>query len=80
MSVVLATFTEVGLPVILAAVGGILVGMAIIFFIPFFKKQRDSNKGGKIVREAEIKAEHIVKNAQLDGKQLVNEMKNEADK
>ena len=80
MSVVLATFTEVGLPVILAAVGGILVGMAIIFFVPFFKKQRDSNKGGKIVREAEIKAEHIVKNAQLDGKQLVNEMKNEADK
>ncbi len=76
---VLNGFTEVGLPII-CAVAGLLVGASVIFFIPFFKKQRDQNKAGKIIRDAEIKAEHIVKNAQLDGKQTINEMKNEADK
>ena len=79
MPIVLNGFTEVGLPII-CVVAGLLVGAAVIFFIPFFKKQRDQNKGGKIIREAEIKAEHIIKNAQLDGKQAVNEMKIEADK
>ena len=76
---VLNGFTEVGLPIICVA-AGLLVGAAVVFFIPFFKKQRDENKAGKIIRDAEIKAEHIVKNAQLDGKQTINEMKNEADK
>ena len=76
---ILSGFTEIGLPII-CAVAGLLVGAAIIFFIPFFKSRRDQNKAGRIVREAEIKAEHIVKNAQLDGKQVVNEMKIEADK
>ena len=59
---------------------GLLIGAGVVFFIPYFKKQRDEVKGGRIVREAEIKAEHIIKNAQLDGKQAVNEMKNEAEK
>ena len=76
---VLNAFTEVGLPII-CVVAGLIVGAGIVFFIPLFKKQRDQNKAGKIIRDAEIKAEHIVKNAQLDGKQTINEMKNEADK
>ena len=79
MSHLLNAFMEVGLP-ILCAVLGLLIGGALIFFIPLFKKQRDENKGNKIIRDAEIKAEHIVKNAQLDGKQAVNEMKIEAEK
>ena len=58
MSVVLNGFTEIGLPIILAF-AGLLIGAAIVFFVPAFKKQRDQNKGGKIIREAEIKAEHI---------------------
>ena len=65
---------------ILCAVLGILVGAAIVFFVPFFRKQRANNKAQKIIREAEIKAEHLAKNAQLDGKQVVYEMKQEADK
>lgn len=76
---ILSGFMEIGLPII-CSVAGLLVGAAIVFFVPFFKNKRDQNKAGKIVREAEIKAEHIVKNAQLDGKQVVNEMKIEADK
>ncbi len=79
MPVVLTAFTEIGLPILLAFLG-LFTGAAIIFFVPWFKKQRDQNKANKIIREAEIKAEHIVKNAQLDGKQTINEMKNEADK
>ncbi len=76
---ILSGFMEIGLPII-CVFAGLLVGMAVIYFVPFFKNKRDQNKAGKIVREAEIKAEHIVKNAQLDGKQVVNEMKIEADK
>ena len=79
MSVILNGFTEVGLPIILIFVG-LLVGGAIVFFIPYSKKVRDETKGNKIVREAEIKAEHIIKNAQLDGKQTISEMKLEAEK
>lgn len=77
---VLLSFTEVGLPVLLTGIGAFLLGAAVVFFVPFFKKQRDQNKAGKIIRDAEIKAEHIVKNAQLDGKQTINEMKLDAEK
>ena len=70
---------QIVLPII-CGVAGLLIGAALIFFIPFFKKQRANNKAQKIIRDAEIKAEHITKNAQLDGKQAVYEMKQEADK
>ena len=78
-TVLLDAFTSVGLPII-CAILGILVGAAIIFFIPLFRKQRANNSAKKIIRDAEIKAEHITKNAQLDGKQAVIEMKQEANK
>ncbi len=71
--------TLIWLPIV-CAVAGIAIGMAIVFFIPFFKKQRAGKNAQKIIREAEIKAEHITKNAQLDGKQTVYEMKQEANK
>ena len=76
---ILNAFTEIGLPII-CAIAGLLIGMAIIFFVPFFRKQRAQNNAKKIIREAEIKAEHITKNAQLDGKQAIYEMKQEANK
>ena len=66
--------TLIWLPIV-CAVAGIAIGMAIVFFIPFFKKQRAGKNAQKIIRDAEIKAEHITKNAQLDGKQTVYEMK-----
>ena len=65
---------------ILCGIAGLLVGGAVIFFVPFFKKQRAHSNAKKIVRDAEIKAEHITKNAQLDGKQIVYELKQEANK
>ena len=66
--------------IIIAGVAGLLLGAAIILFVPFFKKQRANKAAQKIIRDAEIKAEHIAKNAQLDGKQAVYEMKQEANK
>jgi len=65
---------------IICGVVGLLVGAGIILLVPFFKKQRASNSAKKIIHEAEIKAEHITKNAQLDGKQTIIEMKQEANK
>ena len=70
---------QITLPII-CAVAGLLLGAGIIFLIPVFKKQRASKSAQKIIRDAEIKAEHIAKNAQLDGKQAVYEMKQEANK
>ncbi|MCQ2776728.1 MAG: ribonuclease Y [Bacilli bacterium] len=65
---------------ILCGVGGLLIGAGLIFFIPVFSKQRANSNAKKIIREAEIKAEHITKNAQLDSKQIAYEMKQEANK
>ncbi len=76
---VLADALTIALPII-CGVAGLLIGAAIIFFIPVFKKQRANKNAQKIIRDAEIKAEHITKNAQLDGKQAVYEMKQEANK
>ena len=63
---------------------GLLVGagiaFAIVFLVPYFKKKRAQSNYKKIIRDAEIKAEHITKNAQLDGKQTIIEMKQEANK
>ena len=65
---------------IVLPIAGLLIGAGIVFLIPAFKKSRANKNAQKIIRDAEIKAEHITKNAQLDGKQAVYEMKQEANK
>jgi len=65
---------------VLSAVGGIVIGALIIFFLPFFKSKRADKRADKIIKDAEIKAGHIVKGAQLDGKQVIQDMKNEAER
>ena len=79
MLILADTFLNVALPIICGVVG-LLIGAAVILFVPVFKKQRANKNAQKIIRDAEIKAEHITKNAQLDGKQAVYEMKQEANK
>ena len=71
--IVLADVLTIVLPIVVG-IACLLIGMAIILFVPFFKKTRASSSAKKIIRDAEIKAEHITKNAQLDGKQAVYEM------
>lgn len=70
---------NIWLPIVCGVVG-LLIGGLIIFLVPAFKKNRAKVSAQKIIRDAEIKAEHIAKNAQLDGKQAVYEMKQEASK
>ena len=65
---------------IVCAIAGLLLGAAIVLLIPFFRKSRANKSAQKILKEAEIKAEHITKNAQLDAKQAVYELKQEANK
>ena len=72
-------FLTVGLPIIVGVVC-LCLGVAIAFFVPFVRNNMAKNNAKKIIRDAEIKAEHIAKNAQLDGKQAVNELKQEANK
>ena len=72
-------FLTVFLPIIVGIVC-LVVGAGVVLLIPFFKKYLAGKKAKKIIRDAEIKAEHITKNAQIDGKQAIFEMKQEADK
>ena len=71
------------MPIWLSIIIGVvclLAGAALMFLIPFIRNNFAKNNAKKIIRDAEIKAEHITKNAQIDGKQAVNEMKQEANK
>lgn len=72
-------FLNVGLPIIVGLVC-VALGAGIVFLIPFVRNNFAKSAAKKIIREAEIKAEHITKNAQLDGKQAVNELKQEANR
>lgn len=79
MPILSSDVTNIILPII-CAVLGLLIGGAIVFFVPVFKQAQAKKKAQKIVHDAEIKADHIVKNAQLDGKQTVYELKQEFEK
>ena len=71
------------MPIWVGIIIGVLclaAGAAITFLIPFVRANIAKNTAKKVIREAEIKAEHITKNAQLDGKQAVNELKQEANR
>ena len=72
-------FLLVGLPIIVGVVC-LCLGVAIAFLVPFVRNNMAKNNAKKIIRDAEIRAEHITKNAQLDGKQAINELKQEANK
>jgi len=65
---------------IVAGVAGLIIGALVILLLPVFKKKRAEGSSKKIIRDAEIKAEHIKKSAQLDGKQIVIEMKQDANR
>lgn len=71
------------LPVITALIG-LLVGGAIVFavmlFVPYFKEKRAKSNAEKIIHDAEVKADHIQKNAKIDAKTLTNELKAAAEK
>ncbi|MCD8204627.1 MAG: ribonuclease Y [Coprobacillus sp.] len=79
MTVFLGTAGWVGILVSSIVVALVLGGLAI-YLIPLFRFKSRQQKADKVLKDAETKADHIVKNAQLDGKQAANELKQEADK
>ncbi len=74
---------EIGLAVALILIAlfvGLGGGIAAYALVPFFKAKRATRQAAKIIRDAEIRSEHIIKNSQLDAKQLTYEMKQEAER
>jgi len=65
---------------LLALVIGLIIGALIIFFIPKLRENRANNKATKIINDAQIKAEHITKNAELDAKQYTFDMRQQCEK
>ncbi|HHT66634.1 MAG TPA: ribonuclease Y [Erysipelotrichaceae bacterium] len=83
MLILTSVFLTTNLPIIVViaiGVGAFIIGIVTMLLVPYVRNNIAKNKVKKIIREAEIKADHIIKNAQIDGKQTVNELKNEANK
>lgn len=59
---------------------GVAIGVLYFTFSPRFKEKKAKHDADKILNEAQIKAEHVIKNAEIDAKQKVFEMKQEAEK
>ena len=70
-------------PVITALIGLIVggaIGVAVMILVPYFKEKRAKSNAEKIIHDAEVKADHIQKNAKIDAKTLTNELKAAAEK
>lgn len=65
--------------IVLIAVGAAVLAAGITFAIMFFLGKRNKADTEKVIHDAQIKADRIVKNAELDAKQLAFEAKQEAD-
>lgn len=59
---------------------GLIVGALIIILVPYFKEKRAKSSAEKIIHDAEVKADHIQKNAKIDAKTLANELRQVAEK
>ena len=72
------------LPVITALIIGLIVGgaigVAVMLLVPYFKEKRAKSNAEKIIHDAEVKADHIQKNAKIDAKTLTNELRAAAEK
>jgi len=76
----LAGFTNEFLLPLIMGIFGIIIGIALMYFIPLSGIKKAKGRASRITKEAEIKAEQIVRNSQLDAKTTVYEMKVEAEK
>ena len=59
---------------------GLGLGALGFYLVPIFKSKAALKRSQRIIRDAEIKAEHITKNAELDAKQKVIEGRQELEK
>ncbi|MBQ7995591.1 MAG: ribonuclease Y [Bacilli bacterium] len=63
---------------IIGVAAGAIIAVAIFLLVPTLRKNSAKSAANGIIRDAEIKAEHITKNAQLDAKQAAFEAKQQA--
>ena len=77
---ILAQTGNIALPLILGILVGLLIGAFCVYLIPVFNFKKAQKRATATTKEAERKADNIVKNAQLDGKTTVFEMKAAAEK
>lgn len=66
--------------IVVALLVGVALGFLLLGMIPSIKAKNANKKADKIIRDAEIRSEQIRKNAQLDGKQFIAELKQEAER
>ena len=59
---------------------GVVIGAVVVKLVPVFGLKAAETKMKKAMRDAEIRAEQITRNAQLDAKTTIYEMKMEAEK
>ena len=79
MTVLLDLFWTISIPIFVGIIC-LVAGGLVVYLVPVFKRKNAQKSADKIIREAEIKAEHITKNAKLDGKQAAAEYKQEVEK
>ncbi len=66
--------------IVVAFFVGILLGLLVFYLVPVFKAKEALKKADKIKYDAEIKADHIIKNAELDAKEATIAAHQEADR
>ncbi len=76
----LAGFTEFWLPLIVGIVVGIIIGTLLMRLFPLAGIKEAQKRAVKIEKDAELKADQLLKTAQIDGKTAAREMKIEAEK
>ena len=65
---------------VLAIVFGVIAAGVAVLFVVFRMRDKKAKKGAEdILKEAKIKAEHLVKGAQLDAKQAAFEIRQQAE-
>jgi ribonuclease Y len=65
---------------VLAIVFGVIAAGVAVLFVVFRMRDKKAKKGADdILKEAKIKAEHLVKGAQLDAKQAAFEIRQQAE-
>ena len=73
------TGMEITLLVIAIVFGVLALAVTVLFFL-FRARDKKAKKGAEdILKEAKIKAEHLVKGAQLDAKQAAFEIRQQAE-
>ncbi|MBE6126769.1 MAG: ribonuclease Y [Erysipelotrichaceae bacterium] len=70
---------ETALLIVSIVVGVIAIAFAVLFFLFSFRSKKAKKGAQEILKEAKIKAEHLVKGAQLDAKQAAFEIRQQAE-